>query len=126
MQLIYGADEAVCDFVAAAFGHVNRFDNCIGLAVDRNGELVAGVVIELKTAFDAYVTVFSTSPKVWTRRIVSEIFGYLFGHLGVARITCETDKKTDFHERLSRDWDFATRVPRNGASTGTAMPLFTA
>lgn len=92
-KLIYGCDDIVCDFVASAFPHIHNFDGCIGLGVDKGGVIAAGVVIELKTSFDAHVTVFSVRPDVWTRQTVEEVFAYLFDHLGVARITCLSSKK---------------------------------
>lgn len=92
-RVIYGYDKIVCDFVASAFPHIQSFDGCIGLGIAKDNRILAGVVIELKTPFDAHVSVFSIRPDVWTRQTVQEVFSYLFDHLGVARITCLTAKK---------------------------------
>ena len=92
-RVVYGHDRIVCDFVASAFPHVQSFEGCIGLGIDKDGAIAAGVVIELKSPFDAHVSVFSVRPDAWTRQTVEEVFSYLFDHLGVARVTCLTSKK---------------------------------
>ncbi len=99
-SLVFGQDRIVCNFVASAFDHIDRFDDCIGIGIDKDGTLVAGVVIELKTPFDAYATVFSTTPRAWSKEIIAGLFQYLFTHLGVSRITCEAAKGNKRSRRI--------------------------
>lgn len=101
-----GHNNVVCNFVASAFDHIDHFDNCIGIGIDQDGQLKAGVVIELKAPFDAYVTVFSLSPKVWTRQTIKGVFEYLFNHLGVSRITCETAKNNKRSRKIIKGLGF--------------------
>jgi len=100
-MIVLGQDEIVCDFVASGFPHIDSFpSHCIGIGVDRGGYLEGGVVIELKTDFDAYVTVYAPIGKIWSRKIVEQVFGFIFKGLGVVRITAEAAKGNKRSRRL--------------------------
>lgn len=105
-RIIYGRDDIVCDFVASAFPHIESFGGCIGLGVAKGNRILAGVVIELKTPFDAHVSIYSIRPDVWTRRVIEEVFSYLFDHLGMVRVTCLTSKKNKRSRKIIRGLGF--------------------
>lgn len=79
-------DNRVAEFVATRTGvPMNPPFTCMG--IERDGEIVAGVVFNVFTGPDIHVTAAGTG---WTRGFIREIGRYVFKQLGCIRMTVTT------------------------------------
>lgn len=59
------------------------------MGIERDGEIVAGVVFNNYTLTDIHMTAAGSG---WSRGFVREVGRYVFGHLGCRRITVITEQ----------------------------------
>ena len=103
MRLIYGHDQAVCDFVNERIGEDFSPVNCAGVAIaDKTGNMVAGWVWHNYSP-DAGTLEFSgasITPKWMTRAILQELFAYAFANVQMV-VTRNGADNTRLHRQLS-------------------------
>ena len=103
MRLIYGHDQAVCDFVNERIGEDFSPVNCAGVAIaDKTGNMVAGWVWHNYSP-DAGTLEFSgasITPKWMTRAILQELFAYAFANVQMV-VTRNGADNTRLHRQLA-------------------------
>lgn len=92
-MIIYGADEAVCEWVSLNLGSKNMFGKARGLAVVKDNKVIAGVVYNNYTTdinnnpLNIEMSIFSIDKSWATRQNLKELFAYPFIQLGLKRVT---------------------------------------
>ena len=103
MRLIYGHDQAVCDFVNERLGEDFSPAKCAGVAIaDKAGNMVAGWVWHNYNP-DCGTLEFSgasITPKWMTRAILQELFAYAFANVQMV-VTRNGADNTRLHRQLS-------------------------
>lgn len=82
------ADERVALFVSERL----KFGLCppyTQMGIERDGEVIAGVVFNCFEGADVHVTIAGTG---WTRGFIREVGNYVFGSLGCLRMTATTEQ----------------------------------
>lgn len=81
-------DERVARFVGS---QVNRtiFPPFTAMGIERNGQVIGGVVFNCFTGHDVHVTVAGQG---WTKGFLADVGQYVFGTLKCARMTIITEK----------------------------------
>ena len=100
-----GRDAEVAEFVRVRAPHAESgFEKYVGIGVERDGQLIAGVVYDQYRGYSIHASIASTDPRWASRRILRVLFGYPFVQLKVRRITtyCGATMKDvrRFNERL--------------------------
>ncbi len=106
MNLIYGHDALIADWVSARAPHAeNGFEKFVAIGVEDGGIFVAGCVYnDYYPGVSMHVSIASTSPKWCNRRVLKALFDYPFGQMKVKRLTAYTGSRMvsvrKFLERL--------------------------
>ena len=100
-MLVFGQDQIVCDYVAAALGLGRRWVNCIGIGVDLGGTIRAGVVIDMMSDFEAALTVFSETPRAASPEAFRRVFSLVFNDLGCKRVSFNIHPKNKRSRKLA-------------------------
>lgn len=105
MEVVYGNDELVANFVKANAPHANNgFEKYVAIGVVDDGKLIAGCVYNEFRGHSIHVSIASTTPRWANRTTLRAFFGYPFGQLQVKRLTAYTGKSMSgvrrFLERL--------------------------
>ena len=118
MNLFYGADKVVADFVAGIiWNDERRFDDdirAIGVQ-DNNGALVGGVVYHnwMPHAGTMELSAGATSARWLTRRIVSCLLAYPFHGCGCQMLVGQTETSNERDRKLMCGIGFReTHIPR--------------
>ena len=113
-RVIYGENDRVVDWVAQKIDE-SRFEGAIGIGLEEDGELIAGVVFNMYTGPSICMHVAAVPGKRWmTREYLWRCFAYPFVQLGCRRITdseyrdWETDRKST---RLNSSHSAKSRMP---------------
>jgi RimJ/RimL family protein N-acetyltransferase len=86
--VIYGQDARVCDWVAPQVDETTFNDGAIGIGLEQDGELIAGVVFNQYTGPGISMHVAAIPGKRWmTRDYLFRTFAYPFIQLNCFRIT---------------------------------------
>ena len=94
IQLIYGQDQAVANWVQARLPEVqNGFGQYSAIGIMDGLEPIAGVVYHDYRRFSIQMSLASVSPHWCSRRTLRALLGYPFLQLMVARITVCTAKQ---------------------------------
>jgi RimJ/RimL family protein N-acetyltransferase len=84
--VIYGQDERVCDWVNSRLNE--NFVGAVGIGLEENGELIAGVVFDNYTKAGINMHVAAVPGRRWmTREYLFRCFAYPFIQLNCLRIT---------------------------------------
>lgn len=91
-SVLYGADDAVRQFVQARLPHVETFGDSPAIGVVVNHRIIGGIVYTDYKKFNLFVNAAFDSP-MWCRPdTLRHLFGYPFNQLGCVRITALTGK----------------------------------
>lgn len=86
-RVIYGENDRVVSWVAQRIDE-QRFEGAIGIGLEEDGELIAGVVFNMYTGPSICMHVAAVPGKRWmTREYLWRCFAYPFVQLGCHRIT---------------------------------------
>lgn len=86
-SVVYGQDERVVKWVAERIRE-DKFEGAVGIGLEEDGELIAGVVFNLFTGPSICMHVAAVPGKRWmTREYLWRCFAYPFLQLGCNRIT---------------------------------------
>lgn len=84
--VIYGQDERVCQWVNERLNE--QFKDAVGIGLEENGELIAGVVFDTYTHAGINMHIAAIPGKLWmTREYLYRCFAYPFVQLNCRRIT---------------------------------------
>jgi len=102
---VYGHDAAVARWVQERAPHAqNGFRDFVAIGIEREGELVAGVVYNEYRGHSIHASIASSTPRWASRGTLAGIFAYPFVQLNCRRITVYTGKTMipvrQFLERL--------------------------
>lgn len=86
-QIVTGQNRRVADFVAAKIGNGNTFANYAAVGLEKDGELIAGVVYSEYNGSNVFMHVGATGKRWLTREYLWFCFYYPFEQMGVKRIT---------------------------------------
>jgi len=114
-------DERVARFVGARCGTIIYPPfTCMG--IERNGEIVAGVVFNCFTGNDVAVTVAGSR---FTREFIASVGTYVFGKLGCLRmsITTEQPKVIEIAKRLGAQTEGRKRNHFGSGRDGIVLGL---
>ena len=93
MNLIYGRDQEVAEWVAQRAPHAdNGFERYVAIGVEDKGDLIAGCVYNDFRGHAMHVSIASTTPKWASRKVLYAFFGYPFLQCKVERLTAYTGK----------------------------------
>lgn len=93
MNLVYGQDQRVAEWVRARAPHAEGgFDKYVAIGVEEDGELLAGVVYNDYRGHSIHVSIASAHPRWASRRTLFAFSSYPFIQLGVQRLTAYTGK----------------------------------
>lgn len=95
MNLVYGQDAAVAEFVRQRAPHAgNGFEKYTAIGVEDAGEIIAGVVYNEYRPRDRtiHVSIASSTPRWASRRTLRAVFGYPFVQLNCERLTAYTGR----------------------------------
>lgn len=88
MKLVCGRDREIAEWVSKRAPHAeNGFDKYVCLGVERDGELIAGVVYNDYRKHSIHASIASTDPRWATRKTLKAFFSYPFIQCGCGRIT---------------------------------------
>lgn len=86
--MIYDQPERVGEWVRQRVGHVRSWGPSQAIGLEKDGELIAGVVFNFYSGCDIAMHVASVPGKRWmTKEYLKACFAYPFITLGVRRIT---------------------------------------
>lgn len=86
-SVIYGQDARVCEWVARRVDE-EKFEGAVGIGLEEDGELIAGVVFNQYTGPGILMHVAAVPTKRWmTRDYLYRCFAYPFIQLNCNRIT---------------------------------------
>jgi RimJ/RimL family protein N-acetyltransferase len=124
MSLVVGLNRFVSGWVGRKVG-IDDFGPCVALGVERDQELVAGIVYNNLREANIEATIASSTPKWCTRSVLRAIFWYPFEQLGVGRLTAITELEND-HVRtfLSRLGFQQEGIMRRGFRTGADAAVY--
>jgi RimJ/RimL family protein N-acetyltransferase len=125
-RTIYGEDERVCQWVAQRLDVSNWGPDPVGIGLEQDGELIAGVVFNQYDEANVNMHIASEPGKNWlTREFLTCCFAYPFVQLGVNRVTglVRTDnlpaQKFDEHLGFKREG-----LVRRAYTDGTDMIVY--
>ena len=103
VELIYGMDAAVAEFVRQRL-NCGSFGSCDAIGISYKDKLIGGVVFYVYRGHSVEMAIATDSPVWCKKRILKAIFSYAFNVLGCERITVTVDAGNDevrrFDERL--------------------------
>ena len=103
IELIYGYDEAVANYVGRELG-VPDFGPCTAIGISDGSDLLAGVVYFASRGYVVEMAIASKTPRWCTRKVLRALFHYPFNVLQCKRITVTVDADKpqirEFDERL--------------------------
>ena len=86
--IVCGQDEHVAAFVAKQIGMGGKFGSCVGIGLEEDGELIAGVVFDDYNGSNISMHVGAIPGKRWmTKEYLWYCFYYAFEEAKVKRIT---------------------------------------
>ena len=93
MNLVYGRDQEVAEWVAQRAPHAQTgFEKYVAIGIEEKGALIAGCVYNDYRGHSIHVSIASSSPRWATKKTLRAFFGYPFGQLQVERLTAYTGK----------------------------------
>jgi RimJ/RimL family protein N-acetyltransferase len=125
-SVIYGQDKQVIDWVGKQVGEDDFGSGAIGIGLEEDGELIAGVVFNLYTGAGISMHVAAVPGKRWmTREYLWRCFAYPFIQLkcnritGLVRVDNIEAQKFDEHLGFKREG-----VLRRACTDGTDMIVY--
>ena len=125
-SVIYGQDKKVIDWVGKQVGENDFGSGAIGIGLEEDGELIAGVVFNLYTGAGISMHVAAVPGKRWmTREYLWRCFAYPFLQLkcnritGLVRVDNIEAQKFDEHLGFKREG-----VLRRACTDGTDMIVY--
>lgn len=104
MNLVYGQDRRVAEWVMKKAPHADYLADYVAIGLEEDGSLVAGVVYNEYRGNSIHVSIASSHPKWANRKTLFAFFAYPFLQLKVKRLTAYTGKSMasvrKFLERL--------------------------
>ena len=101
VHLVWGLDEAVCEYVKKAFPHMTHpWVDCEGIGIADGNKLVGGIVVEMLTTFDASVTLLMDTPRSCNKSILRDWNKHMFDTLKLSRVTLEVHPKNKKSRRF--------------------------
>jgi hypothetical protein len=123
--VIYGQDARVCAWVGERINE-GKFDDAVGLGLEKDGELVAGVVFNEYSGTSINIHVAAEPGKRWMNRdFLFRVFAYPFLQLhcrrvtGLVRVDNLPAQKFDEHLGFVREG-----LIRSACADGTDMILY--
>ena len=92
MNLIFGCDEAVAEWVCNRIPHAEPFGECVGIGVADDAELLAGVVFDQWSEMHKtlQLSMAADSPRWAKRGIVYALLSYAFDQAGAQKLWTAT------------------------------------
>lgn len=125
-RVVYGEDRRVCDWVAPQIDEDEFGDDAVGIGLEKDGELIAGVVFNNYNKLNIHMHVAAKKGTNWlNRQYLTCCFAYPFVQLGVNRVTglVRVDnlpaQKFDEHLGFKREG-----IVRRACPDGTDMILY--
>jgi RimJ/RimL family protein N-acetyltransferase len=125
-SVIYGQDKQVIDWVKKQVGEDDFGSGAIGIGLEEDGELIAGVIFNLYTGAGISMHVAAVPGKRWmTREYLWRCFAYPFLQLkcnritGLVRVDNIEAQKFDEHLGFKREG-----VLRRACTDGTDMIVY--
>lgn len=88
LGIVYGRDAEIAEWVRIRAPHADSgFEKYVCIGVERDGELICGVVYNDYRVHSIHASIASTDPRWACRRTLYTIFAYPFVQLKVGRIT---------------------------------------
>lgn len=122
---VYGRDAEVCAWVAARVDE-EHFHNAVGIGLEEDGELIAGVVFDQYSGPGIVIHVAAVPGKRWMNRdFLFRVFAYPFLQLhckrvtGLVRVDNLPAQKFDEHLGFKREG-----LIRSACTDGTDMILY--
>lgn len=117
MQLVYGMNERVAEFVASQipFCAARGFDTCTAIGVERDGRLIGGFVFhDYAPEFGVIEISFAGTDKRWlTRSVIYGMFSYVFNDIGCQMACSRTPASLRHAIRMLKAYGFEqVTVPR--------------
>lgn len=97
-MLVLGRDAEVAEWVADNIPHVSHFKDMAAIGVERNGELIGGVVYHEFRGNDIQMSCAAANPRWLKRGFLNALFAYPFLQLGCDRVSSFAPKK-NMHTR---------------------------
>lgn len=96
MRLAWGIDDAVGEYISAHFPELTartmlKPHVAVGF-VDNQDRLVAGVALNLESAFEGSLSIYASVRNFATRPMLGTLFRFVFHEKGLARLTCQVAK----------------------------------
>lgn len=92
MNLVLGHDAEVADWVAGRIPHVTGFKDMAAIGIERDGDLVGGVVYHEYRGNDIQMSCAAISPRWLTEGFIRALFVYPFVTLKCDRVSSFTPK----------------------------------
>jgi RimJ/RimL family protein N-acetyltransferase len=125
-RVVYGEDSRVCKWVQELVDEDDFGDGAVGIGLEKDGELVAGVVFNNYNKASIHMHVGAKKGTNWlTREYLTRCFAYPFIQLkvnrvtGLVRIDNLAAQKFDEHLGFKREG-----LVRQGCTDGTDMILY--
>ena len=89
IDVVYGRDQTIEDWVALNLPYVKEagFGPAQSMGICKGNEIITGIIYHRFLGHDIEMSIYATSPRWCSKRILKMIFEYPFIQLGVKRIT---------------------------------------
>lgn len=107
MILVFGADAAVMQWVAARTPWIDGFGQATAIGVAREGKLIAGLVYYNYRKTNIEICLAADDPSWCRKGVLGALYRYPFVQLGLRRITAIIPASNEQSLRLTRGVGFA-------------------
>jgi RimJ/RimL family protein N-acetyltransferase len=125
-SVVYGQDARVLKWVGERIGELEFSPGAIGIGLEEDGELIAGVVFSMYTKASISMHVAAIPGKRWmTKEYLWRVFAYPFIQLNCNRVTGLVREDNLVAQRFDEHIGFKREgLIRKGATDGTNFILY--
>jgi RimJ/RimL family protein N-acetyltransferase len=125
-SVVYGQDERVLKWVGERIGELEFSPGAIGIGLEEDGELIAGVVFSMYTKASICMHVAAIPGKRWmTKEYLWRVFAYPFIQLNCNRVTGFVREDNLVAQKFDEHIGFKREgLIRKGAVDGTNFILY--
>lgn len=125
-SVVYGQDARVLKWVGERIGELEFSPGAIGIGLEENGELIAGVVFSMYTKASISMHVAAIPGKRWmTKEYLWRVFAYPFIQLNCNRVTGFVREDNLVAQKFDEHIGFKREgLIRKGAVDGTNFILY--
>lgn len=96
----------IARFVSKLVGGSANFGDCAAIGIERNGEIIAGVIYNNWNGVNVHATIAGKDRTWLTREFLGFMFRYPFLQTGVERVTCCVEEANIDSQRLAERLGF--------------------